>query len=176
MSSKTNARVLLAVAAGIGVIGAAYFARTSSNAAPAGVQTYRNLSRAHVTGAVQYDQSPPVGGAHWARWANCGVYTQTIPNELAVHSLEHGAVWITYRPDLEADQITALQETARGQSYLLVSPYPDQEAPIVLSAWGHQLTLESLDPERIESFIEAYQQGPQTPEPGAPCYGGVFPS
>ena len=93
--------------------------------------------------------------------------------ENAVHSLEHGAVWITYSPDLPKDQINSLQERATNQTYLLVSPMKDLPSPVVASAWGKQVQLESADSPDLDRFIRAYRQGSQTPEPGAACTGGV---
>jgi uncharacterized protein DUF3105 len=87
--------------------------------------------------------------------------------------LEHGAVWITYRPDLSQDQKDRLQEIVEGQECLLASPYPGLDAPIVASAWGAQLRLEDADDENLQRFIGSYLRGPQTPEPGAACTGGT---
>src|SRR5438093_3047791 len=61
-----------------------------------------SLPHNHARGPVAYSVTPPIGGDHSARWMNCGVYSQPVPSERAVHNLEHGAVWITYRPDLPA--------------------------------------------------------------------------
>ncbi len=44
---------------------------------------------------------------------------------------------------------------------------------VVLTAWGIQLEVESVDDDRIAGFIDLYQRGSQTPEPGAPCTGGI---
>jgi hypothetical protein len=52
-----------------------------------------------------------------------------VRNETAVHSMEHGAVWITYRPDLPAEQVDKPRELATSKTYVLVSPYPDLQAP-----------------------------------------------
>lgn len=138
-----------------------------------GVQTFPNLARDHQDGTVAYPQTPPVGGVHNARWQNCGVYEQPIVNENAVHSLEHGAVWVTYRPDLPAEQVEQLQTMLRTRGYTLLSPYPGLPTPIVASAWGVQLPLESANDERLEQFLAKYIQGSQTPELGAACIGGT---
>lgn len=139
-----------------------------------GVQTFTDLSATHVQQPVQYDQTPPVGGDHAGVWANCGTYTEPIPSELAVHSLEHGAVWITYSPDLPTEQVQRLTDLADGNAYVLLSPFDGlPEEPVVASAWGSQLALETTDDPRLEQFVVKYQQGEQTPEPGAPCTGGV---
>lgn len=116
---------------------------------------------------------PPVGGDHSPAVQNCGFYDEPVQDAHAVHSLEHGAVWLTFRPDLPEDQVTRLRELAAGEPYLLVSPYEDLAAPVVATAWGVQLQVDSLEDERVEPFLERYVQGEQTPEPGAPCQGGV---
>lgn len=145
----------------------------AANAPIEGVEEFEGLTANHVTGTVEYDMSPPVGGDHNAAWLNCGVYEEPVANENAVHSLEHGAVWIAYDPSLPADQVAALRDVVEGEDYALLSPFEDLQAPIVLSAWGSQLEVESADDARIGVFLEKYLQGEQTPEPGAACFGGV---
>jgi hypothetical protein len=44
---------------------------------------------------------------------------------------------------------------------------------VVASAWGKQLKVESAEDPDLERFIDAYSQGPQIPEPRAPCSRGV---
>ena len=127
----------------------------------------------HVEGEVLYEQVPPVGGPHNNVWQNCGAYDEPIYNWHAVHSMEHGAVWITYDPDLPQEDIEQLEDLA-SQTYILVSPYPGLEHPVVASVWGKQLTLDGVDDERLEPFIREYRMNPSnTPEPGALCSLGV---
>jgi hypothetical protein len=152
-------------------------ARDSGREPPAttaitGVQTFTGLERTHVEGPVTYPQVPPVGGPHNPVWQNCGYYDQPVRNENAVHSLEHGAAWITYRPDLPADQVARLRQLGE-ESYVLVSPYPGLPAPVVVTTWGRQLRLQSTGDPELEQFIRTYKQGPDTPEPGAPCTQGI---
>ena len=169
----------------IGLIAAAFIAgfvalvvldaRQKEGGAPPGeVQTYDvGPANQHTQANVDYEQNPPVGGEHNPVWQNCGYYAQPIADENAVHSLEHGAVWITYSPDLPQDEVEHLRDLAENESYLLVSPRENLPSPVVASAWGKQLTLESADDPDLERFIEAYAQGPQTPEKGATCSGGL---
>ena len=141
---------------------------------PEGVQTYDvGPPGVHTEENVDYAQSPPAGGAHNPVWQNCGFYDEPVRDEYAVHSLEHGAVWITYQPDLPQDQIERLRGLTGTNDYVLVSPYPDLDSPVVASAWGKQLALESAEDPALERFIQAYVQGTQTPEPGATCTHGV---
>ena len=141
-----------------------------------GVQTYPDQSVFHnhvkEVPAASGDL-PPTAGEHFARWQNCGIYDQPVDLGYALHSMEHGAAWLTYAPDLSADQVAELQTFARGQGFVLMSPYPTQTKPVVLTAWTVQLVIDSLPDERIEKFIAYYQNGPQNPEPGAPCSGAI---
>jgi hypothetical protein len=128
----------------------------------------------HFVGDVDYDQTPPAGGPHHDVWQNCGFYDEPVRDENAVHSLEHGAVWITYQPDLPQEQIEKLSDLAQSNRFVLVSPYPDLPAPVVASAWGKQLSLKSAEDPDLKRFVRFYSQGPQVQvEPGhSSCRGG----
>lgn len=138
-----------------------------------GVRQFEDLTNNHVTTPVEYPQTPSVGGDHHAVWTNCGAYTTPVDPMQATHSLEHGAVWIGYDPSLEDAQVETLTEVAEANSYVLLSPVEGVPSPVTLSAWGHQLELENADDPRLEVFVQKYQQGEQTLEPGAPCTGGA---
>jgi hypothetical protein len=169
--------IVAAVVAAVLVLGggitAAVLHGRSSTASLSAVQSFSGLTRNHVTGTVSYPQTPPVGGDHDPTWLNCGIYTAPVRNENAVHDLEHGAVWITYQPDLSQADIAKLTRVVTGQTYLDLSPYPGLPAPVVASAWGKQLKLKNASDPRLAEFIKKYKQGPQTPELGAPCTGGT---
>ncbi|RCS61331.1 DUF3105 domain-containing protein [Microbacterium sp. JB110] len=137
-----------------------------------GVETFDNGTD-HVTGEVDYPQNPPAGGPHNQAWLNCGVYTEVQEDEHAVHSLEHGAVWITYDADSLTDaEVERLREYVPG-GYGLMSPYEGMDTPIAVSAWNAQLKLDSVDDSRIEEFFQAYWRSPDVPEPGASCTGAI---
>lgn len=137
-----------------------------------GVQVVSVPAAGHVTTPVNYAQTPPAGGLHHPLWQQCGVYSQPIANEHAVHSLEHGVVWITYQPDLPTEEVLLLQSITNQSSHRLLSPYPGIDSPIILTAWGYQLRLDRADDPRLMEFIQKYEQGPSTPELGATCNGG----
>jgi len=136
------------------------------------VKTFTGLSQAHTQDPVTYPQTPPVGGPHNPVWMNCGFYPQPVITEAAVHSLEHGAVWITYRPGLPAGEVDTLRGLARTP-HVLVSPWRDATlpAPVVASAWGVQLTADTAGDPGVKAFVELYANGPQAPEKGASCRG-----
>ena len=147
--------------------------RQQAASTPEGVESFAIPSRNHVEGTVSYPQTPPVGGDHNPVWQNCGFYSSPVRNENAVHSMEHGAVWITYQPDLPSDQVEVLRNLAHDNTYVLVSPFPDSPAPVVASAWGKQLQLDSANDPRLEQFVSAFREGPQAPERGAACTNGI---
>ena len=87
--------------------------------------------------------------------------------------MEHGAVWITYHPDLPPEQVEVLRDLARFQTYILVSPYPGLPSPVVASAWGVQLKLETATDPQLEQIVRAFRLGNQAPERGGECTGGI---
>ncbi|MFD7610172.1 DUF3105 domain-containing protein [Streptomyces sp. NPDC059828] len=135
----------------------------------------KKLGRDHVATTVKYPMKPPVGGNHDRAWMNCdrNVYDKPVPEVNAVHSLEHGAVWVTYNDKAPAADVQKLKEKVGKTSYSLMSPVQDQSGAIMLSAWGKQVTVDGADDPRVDAFFSKYVQGPQTPEPGAACTGGL---
>ncbi|MFD9497932.1 DUF3105 domain-containing protein [Streptomyces sp. NPDC060035] len=140
-----------------------------------GERSWDKLKQNHVEKPVDYPMNPPVGGDHNPVWMNCDadVYTEAIPKENAVHSLEHGAVWVTYNDKAKDADVKALAERVSKTPYSLMSPVTDQKDPLILSAWGKQVTVKSATDARVAQFFTKYVQGAQTPEPGAACSGGI---
>ena len=141
------------------------------------VQTYFGVSDfagLHESGDILYEQVPPVGGPHNAVWQNCGFYSQYLNNVNAAHSLEHGAVWITYDPDKITDEELQTLKDKTKKTYVLVSPYPGIDAPVIASVWGKQIKLDGANDSRLDAFIKNYRQNPDnTPERGALCTLGT---
>ncbi|RST19332.1 DUF3105 domain-containing protein [Streptomyces sp. WAC05374] len=135
----------------------------------------KKLGRNHVTTPVTYPMKPPVGGDHDQVWMNCDrdVYKKPIPERNAVHSLEHGAVWVTYNDKAPSGEVKKLEEKVKKTSYSFMSPVKEQAGAIMLSAWGKQVTVDRADDPRVDAFFTKYVQGPQTPEPGAACTNGL---
>jgi hypothetical protein len=125
----------------------------------------------HTLRSVASTEMPPSGGVHALVWQKCGFYDSPVPIERAVHSLEHGAVWITYHPDLPADQVEVLRNLARTEPHTLVSPYPALPSPIVATVWRHQISYEAADATQLAAFVHDFRNGPQAPERNGPCDG-----
>jgi hypothetical protein len=150
------------------------------------------LHREHYDGPIRYAVTPPAGGDHYPRWVNCGVYDQPIPSEKGGHALEHGSVWITYRPNLPHEDVEKLEAFVRRQPlvvvtvggvrretnerYILMSPYPGLPSPIVVSSWAHQLRLDSPDDPRLQRYVDTFRMNPKySPEYGPTCEGQPEP-
>lgn len=161
--------VVLLVAGGI------FWAVTSRDSAPAearGVLRSYQADRGHIKTPQKYAQTPPAGGAHSDIWLNCGVYPTPVPNENAVHAMEHGAVWVTYDPSVAKEDVTNFVATI-PDTFMVVSPYSGMDAPVVASAWGKQMKFDKLTDPKLAKFITDFRLGPQTPELGAACVGGT---
>lgn len=139
---------------------------------PEGVETYPAAGNSLVNGEIEYDRAPPTNGRHSPMWQNCGFYSEPVDEETAVHSMDHGVVWITYRPDLPADQIAALRSYG-NEEYVIVSPYPDLPAPVVATAWRNQIYLEGANDPRLREFVDEFRISEISPLSGNRCVGGV---
>ncbi|MCW2641417.1 MAG: hypothetical protein JWP76_3723 [Dactylosporangium sp.] len=131
--------------------------------------------QAHQAGPIKYSVLPPVGGTHNQNWQRClgDVYTAPIANEHAVHSEEHGAVWITYRPDLPKAEVDQLAKKVKGHDFTLMSPFPGLDKPISVQTWGYQLKVDKADDPRIDQFIKDLREI-SAKEQGATCSSGAF--
>ena len=140
---------------------------------PEGTESYGDLEQTHVDTPVNYLQTPPVGGPHNPVWQNCGFYDVEFPKERGVHSMEHGAVWISYSPDLPAEDIAVLKAFADNGNEVLVGPYTGLPSPVVASAWGKQFIPDGVNDPLLAQFVGYFDDGPQTPELNTPCSQGT---
>lgn len=156
-------------------------------------QNGKSIHVSHVPGPVTYTMIPPAGGPHNIVWMNAGVYTKSVPSERAVHAIEHGAIWITYKPTLSKGQVQKLLDfvgrqsfipepkgkggvTVAGQAnrYIIMSPWKDDALPalVVMSSWGHQLRLNDTTDPRMQRFIDTFRhRKPYSPETAEPVDG-----
>ena len=141
---------------------------------PEGTQLVAVDDPLHVEGDIDYGVLVPAGGPHNPVWLNCGYYSTPVRAENVVHSLEHAAVWITFRPDADQHTIDELRGLAGRRQKLIVSPVPAQPSLVLATAWGHQLSLGSVDDPRLRQFVEEFEGSTRyAPEPQAICFGGV---
>lgn len=163
--------------AGIVIVGGlsaiVWFSQPEIRGVPDGTQTVAVGDPLHVDGDIHAEGEVPAGGEHDAIWQNCGFYDGEIRSENAVHSLEHGVVWITYDPGLSGDDVQSLRRFVKRTEKILVSPVAGQSAPIIVTAWATQLELDDPTDLRLEQFVNEFSGASSAPEPGARCTGGV---
>jgi hypothetical protein len=139
---------------------------------PEGVVVYPATTNRTVEGSIGYDREPPTNGNHAPLWQNCGFYREPVQDRHAVHSMDHGVVWITYRPDLPPQQLETLRSYG-NENYVIVSPYPGQDAPVVATSWRVQLELNGADDPRLDRFVDQFKISELAPLSGNRCELGV---
>ncbi len=122
----------------------------------------------HQEGDLSYESTPAVSGTHDPQPGVCGVFAESIPDETQVHMLEHGAVGIQYKPDLNPEQIKQIEElVTREGDFVFSAPYEGMETPIAVSSWSRLMRLDTLDIEAIQEYVDEF--GGQPPETGGTC-------
>jgi cell division septal protein FtsQ len=131
----------------------------------AGVSNQAYDGRDHVESGqtVAYATATPTSGTHAASSPRCGIYSQQMPAEFAVHSLEHGAVVIWYQPSLASEEISGLETVVnRFDDRVILSPNAELTQPVVATAWNRLKAYDGADAE-LEQFIETYRnRGPES--------------
>ena len=133
-------------------------------------QNHIDISASHP----DYNSNPPTSGWHYEKWADKGVYKNQLPDEQLIHNLEHGYIWISYKPDANPEIIKQLEDFYGIGKKIIVEPRKENDKLIALAAWNW---LDKFDPElneklngaelkRIGDFIDQYIN--QGPEPNAP--------
>jgi hypothetical protein len=185
--------VVLAVVLVGGAIGAYYLFRTTP-AEAAGCTTVKTIApynpatddRSHigVTASVptppplsKYRTSPPTSGPHNPTPQGAGVYETPPDIYKTIHSLEHAAVVVWYRPTATGGALTELksffQENPQDITKVIIAPfnYPTQGAAgtlpagknMVLVAWHHMQSCDRVSLGAARSFIGGFRYNPGRP-------------
>ena len=118
-----------------------------------------------------YNSNPPSSGPHYGSPANWGVYDYEVNDKIFIHNLEHGGIWISYRPDVESRVIEHLKSIAEefGGSKIVMAPRSANDADIAIAAWTRLFKIDvagdalSEDQKnQILAFYKAYKnRGPE---------------
>jgi len=135
----------------------------------------------HVTegSVITYAHNPPAGGPHYPIWARYMAFTAAIPRGYWVHNIEHGAIVLLYRPDADPTLIAALNaayaaipdDPMCGHPRALLTPDPDLDDVIAVSANGFVLEADCVDEPTILAFVTAHRN--MAPE--NVCASGTYP-
>jgi|SRR3989338_280375 len=118
----------------------------------------------------EYNSNPPTGGWHYDIPAQTGIYDKELPDEQLIHNLEHGHIWITYRPGaIDNESIEKLVSLAKKYGpKMIMTPRAKNPGPIAIAAWQYLITFDKVDDENlrvIDNFIRVYRgkAGPENP-------------
>lgn len=142
-------------------VGAGLFLAFRPDPEVAGVTRPASKGRGHVGGAT-YDSATPTSGKHNASAPGCGVRTEQLEADLAVHALEHGTVVVWYRPDIDDDVRADAGELLREWgSHWILSPNRDIDEPFVATAWNRLKAFDAPD-DSLREFVDTYRRrGPE---------------
>lgn len=131
-----------------------------------GTQDFEIIGRNHISQGAPgsgYNSNPPSSGPHWPGAAKNGIYDNVLPDEQLIHNLEHGHVWISYKPDVSDDVKNKLKEIiAKDDWKVVLAPRDKNDFAIALVAWGRVLEMDEPDYGRVEDFIKTYRnRGPE---------------
>ena len=130
-------------------------------------QPFENQGQEHIaqgsTDHPPYNSNPPTSGWHWPQPANWGAYDSTIPDEQLIHNLEHGGIWISYKPGMvDQDTVNKLKDFANRYPLIIVEPREANTSAISLAAWTRLQNLDAYDERAILEFIDAFHnEGPE---------------
>lgn len=147
---------------------------------------YPSIGQQHIGLADEpptpYTSNPPTSGGHFAQSANWGLYDYEVNDKIFLHNLEHGGIWIAYRPTISAGVFEDLKTIVEefGRRKFVMAPRSANDADVAIMAWmrvlkfdlaGGELTEEQKD--ILKRFYRAYKdRGPESVPDGMP---GVDP-
>ncbi len=110
-----------------------------------------------------YNSNPPTSGWHYPAPADWGFYNEELPDELLVHNLEHGGIWISYRSAEDTELINQLVALLRGyRSKVIITQRSRNDTPLAVAAWGHLMKLDRYDNAALVTFIRRFKnRGPE---------------
>lgn len=103
-----------------------------------------------------YKTNPPNSGPHYTQPAEWGYYDQPLEDEQVVHNLEHGGIWISYKPSaLNNSQLEELKKLAKQYSgRIVVSPRTQSDSNLAVVSWTRLEKRDSWDKGIIEQFLK----------------------
>lgn len=117
------------------------------------------------TNHPSYNSNPPTSGPHFSQPSEWGVYKQELADETLIHNLEHGGVWISYKPGIPEEVRKNLENFYKkwGRK-VIVTPRSKNDSDIALAAWNRldKFSVSEYSEERVEKFIKAFRnKGPE---------------
>ena len=120
-----------------------------------------------------YNSNPATSGWHYAETVPPGAFREEIPDEILVHNLEHGCIWVSHKDAKDADLVAKLEGlAAQYPTSVVLTVRSKNDSAIAVAAWRRLLKLEKYDEGQIVAFIKAFRnKGPEALN----CVGGMPP-
>ncbi|TMI77413.1 MAG: DUF3105 domain-containing protein [Bacillati bacterium ANGP1] len=127
---------------------------------------YPEQGREHIFPGQQhpsYNSDPPTSGWHFPQPADWGYYNGELPDELVVHNLEHGGIWISFKSADDTEVINKLVTLSRRyRSKVIITLRPKNDSRIAVAAWTRLMKLDHYDEAAIVNFINRFKnRGPE---------------
>lgn len=134
-----------------------------------------DLGNKHITAPLPNTAPEPPASGDMTSPVPCRGSELEVPDTGVIHAMEHGGVYISYRPDLPSDQkskLTALftkpfSNPKFAPNKAIVAPRAANGSPIILTSWKRNLKLESFDEAKIMDYY--LQNVSKSPEGSAQC-------
>jgi thiol-disulfide isomerase/thioredoxin len=122
-------------------------------------ETFAIVSQNHIKQGdpTNYNSNPPTSGGHFGTQRPWGVFGGKVADQGAIHNIEHGGIWIAYKPDLDPAQVKQLRQiAAKYPNAVIMSPRAENDDPIAVVSWGRVMRLEAVDAAAIDLYIRTY--------------------
>ncbi len=119
------------------------------------VQEFKDQGTEHISesGLFEYNSNPPTSGPHYGQAPAWGFYEEPIDDESAIHAIEHGGVWVSYK-NLEQAEIDILEDFAKNNSEsVIVTSRDKNESRISAVAWTKLVEFEDIDIDALQKFL-----------------------
>lgn len=165
-----NSRIVYSILALAAVALIGFLAISKPKEAPRVGVAHEDHGREHVETKTYGGEEPPTSGDH-ANALPWGVYQDEVDDVNTIHNLEHGGVYISYRPDVPPEHIERIKalffepyvKKDFKPTKVVMAPRAKNKAPIIISSW---LRSQSFEQYNEQAMIEYYKSNAgKSPEP-----------
>lgn len=142
-----------------------YFGRSAPGSGEGPGESFASQGQDHVAlrTPFEYNSNPPSSGPHYQSQANWGIYDHEVLDQIFIHNLEHGGIWIAYRPTIAPqalEDLKALVKELAGRK-IVMAPRAANDADVALVSWTRVLKFDlvgsGLSPDQ-QALVRAFHR------------------
>lgn len=131
---------------------------------------HEDLGREHVQAKTYGGDEPPTSGPH-ATALPWGSYDREIADANTIHNLEHGGIYISYRPDLPKNDIEKIKalfikpfsNPDFKPNKVIIAPRANNKSSIVMSSWNKSEQFASYNQQlMIDYHLKNFGNSPES--------------